>query len=332
MERESSENKNKSLQTRDWVVSKNIVAGVSLVIVVAVSITALKISTNEQKGTDGGFALTEEEITRISRSVVAVQCLYDENDDGQWDDAIYGSGIYIGEAFISRERSKTFGEKFTLYDGYVLTNAHVAQLKRKYKEKYDYNFCSIEISLPELEPSRRGIFPYVYDDKAHFLYDGKVDIALLRFSTVLHGEEVVNETSKLVNFDQNLLRNNILPSYPFCSYERVVGKRVYIFGYPSSAFEFEKIESSFLEEPTTIIAQQNLIISEGIISGVNSSGNYYTTARIDTGNSGGLAISKSGGEICLLGVPTWVSEGEYENLGVIQPFSKLFTVLQSSLE
>jgi len=72
------------------------------------------------------------------------------------------------------------------------------------------------------------------------------------------------------------------------------------------------------------IKEQNLIVTEGIISGATDDGlNFYTSAKIDSGNSGGLAVSKINGEVCMVGVPTWVSQGQYNNLAMIQSWEKI---------
>lgn len=67
-------------------------------------------------------------------------------------------------------------------------------------------------------------------------------------------------------------------------------------------------------------------LTTGIISGYDSrsigqalpSVNYFVSATIDAGNSGGMAVSKYNGKLCLLGLPTWVSFGYYANQGMIQ--------------
>ena len=46
----------------------------------------------------------------------------------------------------------------------------------------------------------------------------------------------------------------------------------------------------------------------------NEDGNIYTSAKVDSGNSGGLAVDDLG---CMVGIPTAVSSGEYENLGYL---------------
>ena len=81
-------------------------------------------------------------------------------------------------------------------------------------------------------------------------------------------------------------------------YEPKLEDRVRIFGYP--------VASGGL----------NLTITDGIISSFSEYGEILTSAKIDSGNSGGLAVNKDG---CMLGIPSAVLTGEYTNLGVIIP-------------
>ncbi len=60
----------------------------------------------------------------------------------------------------------------------------------------------------------------------------------------------------------------------------------------------------------------NLTVTDGVISSFSSDGNILTSAKIDSGNSGGLAVDQDN---CLLGIPSAVLTGNYENLGVIIP-------------
>ncbi len=55
----------------------------------------------------------------------------------------------------------------------------------------------------------------------------------------------------------------------------------------------------------------NLTITDGIISSFSEYGEIITSAKIDSGNSGGLAVNKDG---CMLGIPSAVLTGEHENL------------------
>lgn len=80
-----------------------------------------------------------------------------------------------------------------------------------------------------------------------------------------------------------------------------------------------------LSDPITIYGYpvtsggENLTITQGIISSFSDNGNILTTAQVDSGNSGGLAINAKTG--CMVGIPSAVAEGNYQNLGVIIPSS-----------
>lgn len=50
-----------------------------------------------------------------------------------------------------------------------------------------------------------------------------------------------------------------------------------------------------------------------------------TSANIDSGNSGGLAIGRGG---CFMGIPYAVSEGESSNLGAIIPSGDVYEFLE----
>jgi S1-C subfamily serine protease len=59
----------------------------------------------------------------------------------------------------------------------------------------------------------------------------------------------------------------------------------------------------------------NLTITEGIISSFADNGDILTSAKVDSGNSGGLAVNSQTG--CMLGIPSAVTlTGNYQNLGI----------------
>lgn len=76
-----------------------------------------------------------------------------------------------------------------------------------------------------------------------------------------------------------------------------LGDPIKIYGYPVTSQNY------------------NLTVTEGIISNI-SSDSILTSAKIDSGNSGGLAMTNDG---CMVGIPSAVLEGNYQNLGVIIP-------------
>ena len=104
------------------------------------------------------------------------------------------------------------------------------------------------------------------------------------------------------------------PLYP-------VGTKVAILGYPSIG-------------PS---GGNTLSITEGIISGLEEDTNgqgqvgltwYVTSAKIETGNSGGAAI---GPDSCFIGIPTWVKIGQVESQGRLLIFTGESSVIKPVL-
>lgn len=76
-----------------------------------------------------------------------------------------------------------------------------------------------------------------------------------------------------------------------------LGEPVTVFGYPASTGNY------------------SLTLTEGIVSNFpEDSDTIIISAKMDSGNSGGLVVDKNG---CWLGVPTYINFGEYENMGEI---------------
>ncbi|TAK56930.1 hypothetical protein EPO17_03260 [Patescibacteria group bacterium] len=90
----------------------------------------------------------------------------------------------------------------------------------------------------------------------------------------------------------------------FCSYTPSLGEKVAILGYP------------------VIGTVGDITATEGIISGYDSD-YYITSAKIEHGNSGGIALSIE--KNCILGIPTFVRKGEIETLGRILSAQAIFT-------
>lgn len=79
-----------------------------------------------------------------------------------------------------------------------------------------------------------------------------------------------------------------------------LGSPVRIYGYPTTS------------------GGMNLTITEGVLSSFTDEGLILTSAKVDSGNSGGLAVNSNG---CMVGIPEAVENGKYQNLGVIIPMS-----------
>ncbi len=86
-----------------------------------------------------------------------------------------------------------------------------------------------------------------------------------------------------------------------------IGDRLSILGYPT-------------------IGGETLTVTEGIISGFEFQGEtrfIKSSAKLDHGNSGGLAIKSSG---CVVGIPTFVQRGQLESMGRILDLNYLHKV------
>jgi hypothetical protein len=54
--------------------------------------------------------------------------------------------------------------------------------------------------------------------------------------------------------------------------------------------------------------------------------NYFVSNVIDHGSSGGIAISKNNGNLCVLGIPTWLNQGVSAIQGVVQDINNIMWV------
>ncbi len=76
-----------------------------------------------------------------------------------------------------------------------------------------------------------------------------------------------------------------------------LGEKVTVFGYPAISG-----------------GGYYLTITDGIVSSLPNDGTIFTSAKVNHGSSGGLAVDKSG---CMIGIPAMISGDENESLGVI---------------
>jgi S1-C subfamily serine protease len=97
-----------------------------------------------------------------------------------------------------------------------------------------------------------------------------------------------------------------------------VGSPVVIIGFPAYA----KRDSTLTIDTLGTVNVIYRTTTNGIISGYDTSqpgeANYFVSAKIDNGNSGGIALAKDANGICTLGLPTWLTLGNYETQGLVQ--------------
>lgn len=94
-------------------------------------------------------------------------------------------------------------------------------------------------------------------------------------------------------------------SNSFCKKEASVGDEIVVLGYPS------------------IGSNRGITATEGIISGIEDM-HYVTSAKVEHGNSGGIAIGVKNN--CYLGIPTFVKSGTLESLARILKWQAYDTI------
>lgn len=216
-----------------------------------------------------------------------------------------------GVVQIECDNSKGSGSLWKLSDGSyaVLTNYHVIEHPLRSENG---SFCQVWVKDDE-EKTDYVFRVYPAED---YYKDVDQDIALMplrNFNIPEGGMGIDKKNPKELNYSISELSN--------CPARAPISYPVYIIGYPASG-------SLMIDYGAGIANQSFRLLTEGIISGhdtsiSNSSGDpeipdFFVTAKIDAGNSGGIAISKQGGELCVLGIPTWVNVGEYDTQGLIQ--------------
>ena len=120
--------------------------------------------------------------------------------------------------------------------------------------------------------------------------------------------------------------NYSISKMKWCPKDTPVGTPLVIIGFPSYATKVEDYGDGMVG---TASYQTT---SNGIVSGHDTeptfkdlpTANYFISAKIDSGNSGGVALAKIDNEMCLLGIPTWLTVGNYETQGLVQNIHNIF--------
>ncbi len=113
----------------------------------------------------------------------------------------------------------------------------------------------------------------------------------------IRGSPVIDWGYLIITTSDQYLRNLVNQNFNYCQKRASIGDSLVVLGYPSYGTDYLDITAT-----------------EGIVSGYD--GEYYTTsAKIEHGNSGGVAVLEK--DNCYLGIPTGVVLGEFESLGRI---------------
>lgn len=180
----------------------------------------------------------------------------------------------------------------------VLTNRHVVE---------DANRCVVLIT--DTANSSIGMFAL---DASVYTYNPSTDSAILGV-----GRSLLSSNVPVQNY------NYSLANLKKCTSLVPVGTPVVIVGFPAYA----KRDSIISVETIGRVNSVYRTATNGIISGYDTSSageaNYFVSAKIDNGNSGGIALAKDKSGLCMLGLPTWLTVGNYETQGLVQNIANL---------
>ena len=192
------------------------------------------------------------------------------------------------ESTISEEDSMGGSGTIITEDGLILTNSHIIPQEEDYLNIYEKG-CIVVLPDPitgypdEFFWAHPIVIPDIsdyYDLAFMEIYDAYYDEEEKAFWGVYPREFPVYE-SPIKCRDENVQ----------------LGESIRIYGYP------ELVGGGY-----------SLTITDGLVSNFLGGGLIATSAKISSGNSGGLAVDQNG---CMIGVPSMIISDENERFGVI---------------
>lgn len=186
----------------------------------------------------------------------------------------------------------------------IITNYHVVK---------DQKNCVASITNSQNKPV--GAFAL---EGSVYTFNANTDTAIVALGTSLAEDNAPKES---YNYSLSSLRK--------CPTTLPVGTPTVLIGFPT----FAKRDAKITIPKFGTLDETYRSVTNGIISGYDTSHtsphgdlphqNFFVSAKIDAGNSGGIALAKDENGICLLGLPTWLSMGTYENQGLVQNIANI---------
>lgn len=181
----------------------------------------------------------------------------------------------------------------------VVTNYHVVK---------DATTCVVAIT----NASNNSIGIFTLEGSIYTL-NQSTDTAILGIGKAISSTSIPVEN---YNYSLSKLRS--------CPAGMPVGSPVVVIGYPAYAKRDTTLTINGLGTVNVIYRT----VTNGILSGYDTSSvkpqgtmtdpNFFVSAKIDSGNSGGMTLAKDANGLCILGLPTWLTIGNYENQGLVQ--------------
>ncbi|OGI56980.1 hypothetical protein A2906_02960 [Candidatus Nomurabacteria bacterium RIFCSPLOWO2_01_FULL_37_25] len=188
-----------------------------------------------------------------------------------------------------------------------LTNYHVIEGAKG---------CQLIYSNPNNSDTEEsnGVFYDLDIDNALVEINDIVDYAIIKLKKISFISESSDEPPSV---DKN---------FTSCPKYLPLATSVFVIGFPATTQTTTQTQAG---DVTSI----NLTVTNGIISSYDDNPtstypdyNYFITAKIDSGNSGGLAIAGYKNNLCVMGIPTAVKLGNYEIQGMIQSINNIINI------
>ena len=243
-----------------------------------------KIQDDNQNSNSASFTISAAEIDPYLSGVVRISCKGGYGSGSLWN--VEGQGYK------------------------VLTNFHIIEGEN--------GTCDIDITRNN--DNSYGVYEALLYQQ--YGWNDEVDAVAIGFQINKEVNDIIVRDTSLVNGSMPVSNLNYkVSTLRKCPMIMPLGSPVAIIGFPAFAeqvdyYEGRRVVWHFRTVTNGIISahSRSLDIMQAGLPGLN----YLVSNKIDSGNSGGIALSKDKNGLCVLGIPTWLSVGNYETQGIVQ--------------
>lgn len=238
---------------------------------------------------------TEAKIQTLTRSIEDQSRVEQQIVISSQDLSLYVTGVVQVICSGTSGISSGSGSLFTFKElkQAVLTNRHVVD-----------GASRCVVLMTDTANSTTGMFAL---DPTVYTYNESTDSAILGL-----GKSLLSTNVPVQNY------NYSLATLKRCSSLIPVGTPVVIVGFPAYAKRDAIISVETIGKVNSVYRTATNGIISGYDTSVKGEANYFVSAKIDNGNSGGVALAKDKSGLCMLGLPTWLTVGNYETQGLVQ--------------
>ena len=205
----------------------------------------------------------------------------------------------VNKIFCKEPSGWSFGSSILFGENknsYILTNKHVITS----------NSCETFIDLTDKKIDGKSYGAY-YINSTNVSFKDDLDVIMMQIGS----EMVASPAKENLNYKITNLRR--------CPAKLALNSPVAIVGFPVTTQFQEGYETSARTITNGVVSAYKHPYSVGIMND-----NYFITAKVDSGNSGGAAFSKDEKGLCFMGIPTSLSIGNYETQGIVLNIHNIF--------